>query len=59
MSLGGKELLILIDGGKRENRLDVCSTFERMEMSRDNVGAWNLRKKNFTNLFGFGSITSY
>jgi hypothetical protein len=39
LSLGGKELLILIDGGKRENRLDVCSTFERMEMSRDNVGA--------------------
>jgi hypothetical protein len=26
---------------KRENRLDVCNTFERMEMSRDNV--WSLK----------------
>jgi len=39
LSLGGEELLILGDGGKRKNRLDVCSTFERMEVSRDNVGA--------------------
>ncbi len=37
--MGGKEWLILINGGNRENRLDVCSTFERMEVSRDNVGS--------------------
>jgi hypothetical protein len=37
--LGGKELLVLIDGGNRESGLDVCSTFERMEMSKDNVGS--------------------
>jgi hypothetical protein len=24
--------------------LDDCSTFERMEVSRDSVGAWNLRE---------------
>jgi hypothetical protein len=29
----------LVDGGKRENRLDVYSNFERMEMSRDSVGS--------------------
>jgi hypothetical protein len=37
--LGGEELLVLVDGGKRESGLDVCSTFERMEMSWDNVGS--------------------
>jgi hypothetical protein len=37
--LGGKKRLVLVDGGKRENILDVCSTFERMKMSKDNVGS--------------------
>jgi hypothetical protein len=27
----------LVDGGKRESRLDVCSIFEKMEMSKDSV----------------------
>ncbi len=38
-SLGGEEWLILIDGGKRENRLDVYGTFERMKVSKDSVGS--------------------
>jgi hypothetical protein len=25
--------------GKRESRLDVCTTFERMEVNRDSVGS--------------------
>jgi len=29
-----KERLILVDGGKRDNRWDDSSTFERMEMGR-------------------------
>jgi hypothetical protein len=33
--------LVLVAGGKRENRLDVYSIFERMEASRDNV--WSLK----------------
>jgi hypothetical protein len=37
--LGKEKLLILVDGGKRENRLDVCSTFERIKMSKDSVGS--------------------
>jgi hypothetical protein len=37
--LGREKKLVLIDGGKRESILDVCSTFERMEMSRDSVGS--------------------
>ncbi len=32
-------MIILVDGGKRENRLDVCSTFERMEVNKDSVGS--------------------
>jgi hypothetical protein len=31
--------LILVDGGKRENRLDDCGIFERMEVSRDSFGS--------------------
>ncbi len=27
----------MVDGGKKESRLDVCSNFEKMEMSRDSV----------------------
>jgi hypothetical protein len=37
--LGEKKILVLIDGGKRDNKLDDCSTFEIMEVSRDNVGS--------------------
>jgi hypothetical protein len=37
-SLGGEEWLILVDSGKRDSRLDVCNTFEIMEVNRDNVG---------------------
>ncbi len=36
---GGKKWLILVNGGKSESRLDVCNTFERMEVNRDNVGS--------------------
>jgi len=36
---GRRRMIILVDGGKRENRLDVCSTFERMEANRDSVGS--------------------
>jgi hypothetical protein len=39
LSLGGVEWLVLIDGGRREKRLDDCSTFEKMEVSRDSVGS--------------------
>jgi hypothetical protein len=34
-----KILLVLVDGGKRENKLDVYNTFERMEVNRDSGGA--------------------
>jgi hypothetical protein len=37
--LGREELLVLVNGGKRESRLDVYSIFERMEVNRDNVGS--------------------
>jgi hypothetical protein len=30
-SLEGKEWLLLVDGRKKESRMDVCSSFERME----------------------------
>jgi hypothetical protein len=29
----------MIDGGNKENRFDVCSTFKRMEVSKDDVGS--------------------
>ncbi len=32
---------MLVDGGKKESTLDVYSTFERMEVSRDKVGSLN------------------
>jgi len=38
-SLGREEWLVLVGGGKKENRLDDYSTFERMEMNRDSVGS--------------------
>jgi hypothetical protein len=36
--LGGKKLLVLVDGGKKEDKLDHNSTFERMEMSTGRFG---------------------
>jgi hypothetical protein len=36
--LGREELLVLVDGGKRENKLDDCSPFEIMEVSKDKTG---------------------
>jgi hypothetical protein len=37
--LGREEELVLINGGKKDNRLDDYSTFEKMEVNRDNVGS--------------------
>jgi len=34
-----EKCLILINGGKKEGRLDVWGSFERMEVSGDNVGS--------------------
>jgi hypothetical protein len=39
LSLGEEKWLILVVGGKRESRLNVFSTFERMEVSRESVGS--------------------
>jgi hypothetical protein len=30
---------VLVDGGKKENRLGDYNIFERIEVSRDNVGS--------------------
>ncbi len=57
-SLGREEWLVLIDGGKRDNRFDVYSTSEKMEMNRNNVGSLK-SERNFTNPLGFSSTTSY
>ncbi len=38
-SLEGEEWLVLIDGGKRENKLDDNSTFERMEVNKGSFGS--------------------
>jgi hypothetical protein len=35
----GKEWLILVDNRKKESRMDVCRSFERVEVSRDSVGS--------------------
>jgi hypothetical protein len=35
LSLGGEEWLVLVDDGKKENKLNDYGTFERMEMSRN------------------------
>jgi hypothetical protein len=58
LSLGREEWLILVDGKKKESRMDVCSSFERMEMTRDNVGSLKFWR-NFTNPLGFGNKTFY
>jgi hypothetical protein len=52
LSLVGEEWLIVINGGKRENKWDDSSTFERMEMIRGKFGAWNLQEISL-NLLGF------
>ncbi len=39
LSLEGKKWLFLVDGGNKENRLDECSTFEKMEVTKDSVGS--------------------
>jgi len=34
-----REIMInLVDGRKKESRLDGCSSFEKMEVNRDSVG---------------------
>jgi hypothetical protein len=33
----GKKWLVLVDGRKKKNRMDGCSSFERMGVSRDSV----------------------
>jgi hypothetical protein len=43
---------------EEENRLDDYSTFEKMKVSRDNVGSLK-SYRNFINPFGFSSTTSY
>jgi hypothetical protein len=47
----------MVDGRKKESRMDVRSSFERMEVSRDSVGSLK-SQRNFTNLIEFHS-TSY
>jgi hypothetical protein len=37
--LVGNEWLLLVDGTKKDSRMDVYSTFERMEVSIDSVGS--------------------
>jgi hypothetical protein len=37
--LGVEEELVLVNGGKKDNRLDDCITFEKMEVNRDIVGS--------------------
>jgi hypothetical protein len=38
LSSRGKKRLILVDDGKKENKLDDNSTFERMEVSKGSFG---------------------
>jgi hypothetical protein len=38
--LGGEELLVLVDGGKKGKRLNDSSIFERMEMSIGSFGSF-------------------
>jgi hypothetical protein len=57
LSLGGEQWLVLVDGGKRKNK-DDCGTFERMEVSKDNVGSLK-SYKNFTNPLEFCNTFFY
>ncbi len=56
--LGKNEWLILVDGKKKENRMDVCSSFERIEMGKDNDGNLKFFKK-IINPLEFGNTISY
>jgi hypothetical protein len=38
-SLVEKKWLVLVDGRKKETKMDVYSSFERMEVNKDNVGS--------------------
>jgi hypothetical protein len=38
-SLVEKKWLVLVDGRNKETRMDVYSSFERMEVNRDSVGS--------------------
>jgi hypothetical protein len=35
--LGGEEWLFLVDGTKKESRMDVRNNFEKIEVNRDSV----------------------
>jgi hypothetical protein len=48
----------LVDGKKKENRMDVCSSFERIEMGKDNDGNLKFLKK-IINPLEFGNTISY
>jgi hypothetical protein len=48
----------LVDGGKKENRLEGYSSLGRMEVGKDSVGSLK-SYKNFINLFKFSTITYY
>jgi hypothetical protein len=37
--LGGKKQLILVNGGKNENKSDDSSTFERIKLNRGSFGS--------------------
>jgi hypothetical protein len=39
LSFGGEELLVLVNGRNKENKLGNNNTFGRMEMSRGNFGS--------------------
>jgi hypothetical protein len=35
---GKRRMINLVDGGQKDNRLDIYSIFERMEVRKDSVG---------------------
>ncbi len=55
---GRKEWLVLINGRKKECRLNICNSFEKMEVNMDSVERLKSQKSP-TNPLEFGSITSY
>ncbi len=40
-SLIGKEWLLLVDGKEKESRMNVCSSFEKMDGVRIMLGVWS------------------
>jgi hypothetical protein len=48
----------MVDGKKKESRIDVCNSFKRMKMSKDSVGSLKSLKK-FTSPLRFGSAIFY